>query len=128
VPRSVKSLTSELKYFRVIATKYATDLAPEGFKDAQSAALDALIIALPETDVEQEKAKKVQMNATAARDAALTALKETVRSVRKSADAIFSKQPDMLKEFARIPVGHGATKKAIPPAPDTKASTTAAKA
>jgi hypothetical protein len=127
VPKTVKGLTSELKYFRSITTKYAAELAPEGFKDTQSTALDALITDLPDTDVEQEKAKKAQVNATAARDEALAALKEAVRSVRKSAEAIFRKQPDVLKEFARIPEGRGAAKKAAAPTADTKTATAAPK-
>lgn len=116
VPRTVKGLTSELKYMKSVATAHKADLLKHGVKDADIELLGTLADELSSIDSQQENAKKVQKAATRDRNDSMKELRRTIRKIQHSAKSIFSKEPLLIIEFESITNGRGPSGKGdIPP-------------
>jgi hypothetical protein len=107
---TVKVMTTELVYMKGVADKRRVDLAKRGLKDADIAAYDTVIVELTDNDAAQEAAKKIQKEATAARNVSVEALNKMMKSLRKAAKVAFADKPEMLVEFETITAVHSGKK------------------
>ncbi len=108
---TVKAMVTELSYMKSTAATNKTELAKSGFKDADLTEFDTITQALSDVDVKQENAKKVQKNATTARDEAMNGLRGVMKKIRNTAKVIFAGRKDVLVEFEPIPAGRSAAVK-----------------
>jgi hypothetical protein len=123
VPYTVKGIKAELEYLKTPVQAHLAELAKHGITDATVTLLGTCSDDLTKADVDQEDGKKLQKNATKARDASADALKKLMRKVRSSAKSVFEDKPEILTEFEPIPAGRGAKAEepAPPPAPEQPA-------
>lgn len=122
---SVKSMRSELKYLKSVATDNNADLAKHGFKDSDIANFDTISAELKTNSANQKNAQKLQKGATKERDASMKNLQKVVRSIQHDAQVIFEKEPSILVEFESISDGHHGAKAApAPPVPEPQAQST----
>lgn len=113
---AVKTMGTELKYMKSVATDNLADLKKHGFKDSDITSFDTISTDLDTNSANQKDARKVQKAATADRDAAVKNLRKAINQVQKAAKVVFQNQPSVLIEFESISDGHGGGK-AQPPTP-----------
>jgi hypothetical protein len=124
---TVKVMTTELAYMKGVAEKRKIDLAKRGLKDADIAAFDTINAELTDNDASQEAAKKMQKEATAARNDSVGTLNNIMRSMRKAARVAFADKPEMLVEFETITAARSGKKQEPVPAVNAAATASAAK-
>ena len=126
IPTSVSGMKSELKYLSGTVGDYKDTLKKHGIKDEDFTNLDGFCEELDAADTEQENAKKLQKEATKARDLAMKKLIRTKQSIRHDAKIIFKDQPLVLIEFEKMPPPPRG-RKANPPAPPASGGGTPSK-
>jgi hypothetical protein len=110
IPTSVKSLCTLTEYMISITADEEELLLKNGLTRADIDDLNASYGRLVAADARQEKAKKLQMAATVARDKAAKTFNEKIYKTRSFAKACFAGDKESLLLFKPLPKGRGGTK------------------
>ncbi len=106
-PGSVKALTTWGEYFSGLILEYDDILLENGLVQDDLTAFNTAYSQLLAVDAAQESAKRLQVSATIARDAAIKKLKDQIVRVRNFAKAAFAGNPELLVQFKPMPKGRG---------------------
>lgn len=116
-PETAKGMITMLEYFTRVVQEYTEVLLANGMSEEDIANVSALYSEMIAAEASQENAKKLRNAATAARDKALSTLRETVTATRSFLKAAFRNDPAALEEFKPISRSRGKSRPAPPSTP-----------